>query len=136
MAVSSSVQKQNKHCAATAPRASAHRCIVRTNWSIDAEGGALLLCAMSSGAASKLERRADGDHGRSSGVDGLDDLGVVDALQIHAAPRGAMRREMTDEQHLIRAGWKAGPGLMQRPGEAEDLLGAGSRAVGEASLTM
>ena len=29
-----------------------------------------------------------------------------------------MRKEMTDEQHLIRAGWNAGPGLMQRPGEA------------------
>jgi hypothetical protein len=29
-------------------------------------------------------------------MDGLDDLGVVDALQINAAPRGAMRKEMTD----------------------------------------
>jgi hypothetical protein len=35
-----------------------------------------------------------------------------------SAPRGAMRKEMTDEQHLIRTGWSAGPGPMQRPGEA------------------
>ncbi len=32
-----------------------------------------------------------------------------------------MRKVMTDEQHLIRAGWNAGPGLMQRPGEAGGL---------------
>ncbi len=29
-----------------------------------------------------------------------------------------MRKEMKDEQHLIRAGWNAGPGLMQQPVEA------------------
>ena len=29
-----------------------------------------------------------------------------------------MRKEMTDDKHLIRVGWDAGPGLMQRPGEA------------------
>ena len=33
-------------------------------------------------------------------------------------------------QHLIRAGWNAGPGLMQRSGEAGATSGAGSRAVG------
>src|SRR3954463_13715189 len=38
---------------------------------------------MSIGATSELERRADGDHRRSSGVHGLDDLGVVDALEVH-----------------------------------------------------
>ena len=29
-----------------------------------------------------------------------------------------MRKEMRDGKHLIRAGWNAGPGLLQRPGEA------------------
>jgi hypothetical protein len=49
------------------------------------------------------------------------------------APRGAKRKEMTDIKHLVRAGWNAGPGLMQRPGEAGDGRGAGSRAGGQAS---
>jgi hypothetical protein len=44
-----------------------------------------------------------------------------------------MRKEMKDDKHLIRAGWDAGPGLMQRPGEAGDGQGAGSRARGQAS---
>ena len=35
-----------------------------------------------------------------------------------------MRKEMKDIRHLIRAGWDAGPGLMQRPGEAGDGRGA------------
>jgi hypothetical protein len=29
-----------------------------------------------------------------------------------------MRKEMKDDKHLVRAGWNAGPGLMQRLGEA------------------
>ena len=41
-----------------------------------------------------------------------------------------MRKEMKDETHLIRAGWNAGPGLMQRPGEAEGSQGAEARASG------
>ena len=44
-----------------------------------------------------------------------------------------MREEMKDIKHLIRAGGSAGPGLMQRPGEAGDGRGAGSRARGQAS---
>jgi hypothetical protein len=36
-----------------------------------------------------------------------------------------MRKEMTDERHLIRAGWDAGPGPMQRPGEAGEPPGRG-----------
>jgi hypothetical protein len=36
-------------------------------------------------------------------------------------------------QHLIRAGWNTGPGLMQPPGEAGDGQGAGSRVGGQAS---
>jgi len=47
-------------------------------------------------AASVREPAIDGDHGRAAGADGVDDLGVVDALQIDPAPRGAMRKEMTD----------------------------------------
>ena len=41
-----------------------------------------------------------------------------------------MRKEMQDDKHLIRAGWSAGPGLMQRPGEAGGSQGAESRASG------
>jgi hypothetical protein len=58
------------------------------------------------------------------------DGGVV---VLRAAPRGAMRKEMTDIKHLVRAGWDAGPGLMQRPGEAGDGRGVESRAGGQAS---
>src|SRR6185295_4227360 len=50
-----------------------------------AAAASLLLCAMRSGAESALECRADGNHGRSPGVHGRDDLGVVDPLQV---PRG------------------------------------------------
>jgi hypothetical protein len=46
-------------------------------------------------------------------------------LEVDRAPRGAMRKEMTDDKHLIRAGWDAGPGLMQRPGEAGGSLRRG-----------
>ena len=31
-----------------------------------------------------------------------------------------MRKGMQDDKHLIRAGWNAGPGLMQQPGEGGD----------------
>ncbi len=48
-------------------------------------------------AASRRERAVYGDHRRAAGVDGVDDLGVVDALQVDPAPRGAMRKEMTDD---------------------------------------
>ena len=55
---------------------------------------------------------------------------VVEAEKVQRAPRGAMRKEMKDEQHLIRADWNVGPGLMQRPGEVGGHPGAGSRAAG------
>jgi hypothetical protein len=58
---------------------------------------------------------------------------VGEPEKVRPAPRGAMRKEMKDDKHLIRAGWDAGPGLMQRPGEAGDGQGAGSRARGQAS---
>jgi len=44
-----------------------------------------------------------------------------------------MRKEMQEDKHLVRAGWDAGPGLMQRPGEAGDGQGAESRVGGQAS---
>ena len=48
----------------------------------------------------------------------------------------ATRRHVKGENGrttLIRAGWKTGPGLMQRPGEAGGSRGAGSRAGGGSS---
>jgi len=60
--------------------------------------------------------------------------GLVEAsVVVDRAPRGARRKEMTDIKHLIRAGWNAGPGPMQRLGGAGDDRGAGSRAGGQAS---
>jgi hypothetical protein len=50
---------------------------------------------------------------------------IMKAQEVEGAPRGAMGKEMTDEQHLIRADWNVGPGLMQRPGEAGGHLGRG-----------
>ena len=57
-------------------------------------------------------------------------VAVREPQALERAPRGAMRKELTDETHLIRVGWYAGPGLMQRPGEAEGSQGAGSSAGG------
>jgi hypothetical protein len=54
-------------------------------------------------------------------------------MVVAGAPRGAMRKEMQDDKHLVRAGWNAGPGLMQQPGEAGDGRDAGSRVGGQAS---
>ena len=51
-------------------------------------------------------------------------------MVVDRAPRGAMRKEMQDDKHLIRVGWNAGPGLMQRPGEAGGSRGGESRASG------
>jgi hypothetical protein len=50
---------------------------------------------------------------------------VRETQELERAPRGAMRKEMKDEQHLIRVDWNVGPGLMQRPGEAGGHLGRG-----------
>jgi hypothetical protein len=41
-----------------------------------------------------------------------------------------MRKEMTDDEYLIRVGWDADPGLMQRPGEAGGRLGRGIARIG------
>jgi len=71
-------------------------------------------------------RTRDQPSGREPQGDGV-------PIVVVAAPRGAMRKEMQDDKHLIRAGWDAGPGLMQRPGEAGDGRGAGSRVEGQAS---
>ena len=70
--------------------------------------------------SAQLPAGVGGDRRRGPSVDGADDCAAVDALQVDGAPRGAMRKEMTDDIHLIRAGWNAGPGLLQRPGEAGD----------------
>jgi hypothetical protein len=43
------------------------------------------------------QRALDGDHRGAAGVDSVDDLGVVDALEVDPAPRGAMRKEMKDD---------------------------------------
>ena len=74
---------------------------------------------------SELESGGGGHHRRPPGVDGGDDLFGVDALQVDPAPRGAMRKEMTDDERLIRVGWDAGPGLLQQLGEAGGHLGRG-----------
>jgi hypothetical protein len=51
--------------------------------------------------------------------------------------RPCTSKEMTEGIHLIRAGWNAGPGLMQRLGEAGGRLRRGiARRWGEASPTM
>jgi hypothetical protein len=58
---------------------------------------------------------------------------MMEAEKIQPAPRGAMRKEIKDEDiSSVPAGMPA-PGLMQRPGEAGDGQGAGSRARGQAS---
>jgi len=92
------------------------------------------------GALPQLELQSEAGagvhHRRAPRVDGGDDLLGVDALEVDGAPRGAMRKEMTDDKHLIRAGWNAGPGPMQRPGEAGGPLRRGIARGGEASLTM
>src|SRR2546421_12754676 len=41
--------------------------------------------------------RSGGDHRRRTRMERVDDLGPVDPLEVGAAPRGAMRKEMTDE---------------------------------------
>jgi hypothetical protein len=46
---------------------------------------------------SEPESGGGGHHRWAPGADGGDDLFGVDALQVDAAPRGAMRKEMTDE---------------------------------------
>jgi hypothetical protein len=43
-----------------------------------------------------LESVVGRDHGGRPLVHGVDDLGVVDPAQVDPAPRGAMRKEMTD----------------------------------------
>lgn len=52
--------------------------------------------------ASDLEHRSETgggwDHGCWARVDGVDDLGAIDPVQVDSAPRGAMREEMTDDK--------------------------------------
>src|SRR5690348_3699863 len=48
---------------------------------------------------SSLAGGADGDHGRSSGVHALDDLGVVDALQVHGGDAGVAVAELALDRY-------------------------------------
>jgi hypothetical protein len=65
------------------------------SWAVSEHREALsgLACCLRDGAEASGGR----DHWRASRMDGVDDLGVVDPLEINPAPRGAMRKEMTDE---------------------------------------
>src|SRR3954469_22434194 len=49
--------------------------------------------------ASALERRADGNHRRSPGMHGLDDLGVIDALEIHGGDAEVAVAELALNDH-------------------------------------
>src|SRR3990170_1404456 len=57
-------------------------------------------------AASRRERAMYGDHRRAAGVDGVDDLGVVDALQIDRgdAEVGVAELALDDDQRHALAG--------------------------------
>src|SRR5215211_522994 len=57
-------------------------------------------------AASVRERAVDGDHRGAAGVDGVDDLGVVDALQIDRgdAEVGVAELALDDDQRQALAG--------------------------------
>src|SRR4051794_26932254 len=59
---------------------------------------------------SQTERGAHRDHRRAAGMDGVDDLGVVDALEVDPAPRGAMRKEMTDRNISSASAGMPAPG--------------------------
>jgi hypothetical protein len=71
----------------------------------------------------------DGSVCSPAAADGLlvaEEVGLcVDVpVVVEGAPRGAMRKEMKDDIHLIRAGWKAGPGCcsgLEKLGTAEAL---------------
>jgi hypothetical protein len=49
--------------------------------------------------ASALERGADGNHRRSPGVHGLDDLGVIDALEVHGRDAEVAVAELALNNH-------------------------------------
>jgi hypothetical protein len=49
------------------------------------------------GSSPRVQGGGCWDHWCAAGADGVDDLGVVDALEVDPAPRGAMRKEMTDD---------------------------------------
>src|SRR5215211_2657896 len=57
-------------------------------------------------AAAVPERAIDGDHRRAAGVDGVDDLGVVDALEVDRgdAEVGVAELALDDDQRHALAG--------------------------------
>ncbi len=64
---------------------------------LERPGGMSCAPAFGESGYSELESGGGGHHRRPPGVDGGDDLFGVDALQVDPAPRGAMRREMTED---------------------------------------
>src|SRR5215207_9347849 len=70
-------------------------------------GARLALCATSSAATlswSEANRRADWDHRSAAGVDGVDDLGVVDSLEIDAGDAEIAVAELAlddDQRHAL-----------------------------------
>src|SRR3954454_6666285 len=66
--------------------------------------GALSQCAMSGAALLEPERGADRDHRGAAGVDGVDDLGVVDPLKIDRGDAEVAVPELPldyDERHAL-----------------------------------
>src|SRR4051794_11973415 len=56
------------------------------------------------GSSSELERRADRDHRRAAGVDGVDDLSVVDALEVDGGAADLAVAELAlddDQRHAL-----------------------------------
>ena len=64
---------------------------------------------------SHSQRALDGDHGRPAGVDGVDDLGLVDALQVNRgdAEVGAAELALDDDQRYPLAGHLDGVGVAE-----------------------
>src|SRR5688572_676543 len=72
---------------------------------------------------SEAERAVDGDHGRAARVDGVDDLGVVDALEVDRgdAEVGVAELALDDDQRHALAGHLDGvrvPELVRREAAA------------------
>src|SRR5215212_3616153 len=66
-------------------------------------------------AASVRERAVYGDHRRAAGVDGVDDLGVVDALEVNGgdAEVGVAELALDDDQRNALAGHLGGVRVAQ-----------------------
>jgi len=91
--VDASVDRTDRRCSSRLPA------IVRCS------GAALSQCARHGARASSESRHgADRDHGRAAGVDGVDDLGVVDALELDRGDAEVAVAELAlddDERHAL-----------------------------------